>query len=44
MTFETVAEFVKRGGTITMAKPHKAFNAQKKQTIKVPFRIGRMGR
>jgi len=44
MTYETIAEFLKRGGKIMVAKPHKAFNAQKKQTIKVPFRIGRMGR
>jgi hypothetical protein len=44
MTFETVAEFVKRGGTITVAKPRRAKNAQKKQTIKVPFRIGKLVR
>lgn len=42
MTFETVAEFVKRGGKITVAAPHKALNAQKKQQIKVPFRIGKL--
>jgi len=44
MKFETVEEFIKRGGKITVVAPHKALNAQKKQTIKVPFRIGRMGR
>jgi len=42
MTYETVAEFVKRGGKITVAKPHKAHNAQKNQKIKVPFRIGKL--
>lgn len=44
MTFETVAEFVKRGGKITVAAPRRAKNAQKKQTIKVPFRIGKLVR
>lgn len=44
MTYETVAEFVKRGGTITVAKPRKACQAQKTQTIKVPFRIGKLVR
>jgi len=42
MTYETVAEFEKRGGKITVAKPRHAKNAQKAQTIKVPFRIGKL--
>lgn len=42
MTFETVAEFLKRGGKITVASPRHAKNAQKKQTIKVPFRMGKL--
>jgi hypothetical protein len=38
-TMETVAEFLARGGKVTMAKPMKAHGAQKKQTIKVPARF-----
>lgn len=43
-TMETVAEFLARGGKVTIAKPMKARGAQKKVTIKVPYRIGKMGR
>jgi hypothetical protein len=41
-TFESVAEFLKRGGKITVARPRHAKNAQKKQQIKVPFRLGKL--
>ena len=36
---ESVAEFLARGGQITMVKPMKARGAQKKVTIKVPYRF-----
>jgi len=37
--FETVAEFLKRGGKVTVAAPRKAYGAQKKAKIKVPSRF-----
>lgn len=42
MQYETVAEFKKRGGTITVVAPRHAKNAQTPQRIKVPFRIGKL--
>lgn len=39
--FETVEEFLARGGKIKTIAAHKAHNAQKPQTIKVPYRIGK---
>lgn len=41
-TYETVEEFVKRGGTVTVARPHRAYHAQPPQRIKVPFKIGKL--
>lgn len=38
---ESVQEFLNRGGNVTMCKPMKAYGAQKKQTIKIPARMGR---
>lgn len=37
--FESVAEFLKRGGKITVVSPRKAHGAQKKVSIKVPGRF-----
>lgn len=37
---ETVAQFLKRGGKITQARPHKAHGAPGPQKIKVPYRMG----
>jgi hypothetical protein len=38
---ETVQEFLNRGGKVTMCKDAKAYGAQKKQTTKIPARMGR---
>jgi len=38
---ESVQEFVNRGGNVTICKPMKAYGAQKKQTMKIPARMGR---
>lgn len=43
-TLETVEEFVARGGKILLAAPRHARGAQKKQQIKVPFRMGKLVR
>lgn len=34
MNYESVEEFIGRGGKITMCKPHKARGAQKPQTMR----------
>jgi hypothetical protein len=41
---ESVEDFVKRGGKIKQVAAHKAHGSQKKQTIKVPFRMGKAAR
>ena len=41
MKNETINEFLKRGGTITMCRDAKAHGAQKAQKIKIPVRMGR---
>lgn len=37
--YESVSEFLKRGGKITVVEPKRARGAQKKPTIKVPSRF-----
>jgi len=39
-TASAVAAFLKKGGTITQARPHKAYGAPGPQKIKVPYRMG----
>jgi hypothetical protein len=41
---ESVEDFIKRGGKVKHVPAHKAHGAQKKQTIKVPFRMGKSAR
>ena len=38
---ESVQEFLNRGGKVTICKPMNAHGAQKKQTMKIPARMGR---
>lgn len=38
---ESVQEFLNRGGKVTICKDAKAYGAQKKQTMKIPARMGR---
>ncbi len=41
--YESVEEFIGRGGVVKQCRPHKAHNAQKTQKIKCPnsFALGR---
>jgi hypothetical protein len=41
---ESVEDFLKRGGKIKQVASHAAHGAQKKQKIKVPFRMGKAAR
>lgn len=38
VAFESVEEFLARGGQVTVIDPKKAYGAQKKQTIKRAYR------
>lgn len=41
---ESVEDFLKRGGKVKQVPAGKAHGSQKKQTIKVPFRMGKAAR